>query len=81
MLSYKKCSKLISNNFCQKGNFHCSYDTLYKINKSIFFLLENIGFQLDIYFLEATITSNVWVYSFQGNSKLYAKSTNAIFGD
>ena len=41
----------------------------------------NGAFQLDIYFLEATRTSNFRVYSFQGNIKLYAKYINAIFDD
>ena len=31
--------------------------------------------------MEATLTSNFRVYSFQGNTKLYAKYMNAIFGD
>ena len=42
-------------------------------------VLENKLFQLDIYFLEATETSNFSVYSCQGNTKLYAKYMNAIF--
>ena len=45
------------------------------------FLLEKKAFPLDIYFLKATWTSNVRVYSFQSNTKLYAKHMNAIFGD
>ena len=44
-------------------------------------MLENKAFQLDIYFLEANFTSNFRVYSFHSNTKLYAKYSNAIFGD
>ena len=50
-------------------------------NSSSVFLLENKAFPLDIYILKATWTSIVRVYSFQGNTKLYAKHMNAIFGD
>ena len=44
-------------------------------------MLENKTFQLDIYFLEATLISHFRVYSFHSNTKLYAKYSNAIFGD
>ena len=44
-------------------------------------LLENNTFQLDSYFLEAIRTSKFRAKSFQGNTKLYAKYMNAIFGD
>ena len=36
---------------------------------------------MDIYFLEATWTSQFRVYSYHCNTKLYAKYSNAIFGD
>ena len=42
-------------------------------------MLENKAVQLDINFLEATLTSNFRVYSFHSNTKLYAKYSNAIF--
>ena len=44
-------------------------------------MLENKAFPLDIYFFEATWTSNFKVYSFHSNTKLYAKYSNAVFGD
>ena len=44
-------------------------------------LLENKPVQSDIFFLEVTLTPNFRVYSFQDNTKLYAKNMNAIFGD
>ena len=43
-------------------------------------LLENKAFQLDIYFPEATITSNYMVNSFQGYSKLLIFREMNIFG-
>ena len=45
-----------------------------------FVLLENKAFQLDFYYLEAILKLNLEFYSFQGNTKLYAKYINAIIG-
>ena len=50
-------------------------------SSSVYVLLESKAFQLEIYFLEAAFTSNFRVYSFHNNTKLYAKYSNAIFGD
>ena len=59
-----------------------SWNILYIVHKySLCVLLENKAIQLDIYFLEATWTSNFRIYSFHRKTKLYAKYSNAIFGD
>ena len=42
--------------------------------------MENKAFHLDIYFLETMLASNFRVYSFNSNTKLHAKYTDAIFG-
>ena len=38
------------------------------------FSFESKAFQVDIFFLEATLTSNFWGHSFHGNTKLFVKN-------
>ena len=81
MLSETKCTKTFSSNFSKRYEVFL-LNLLYIVHRWLkYVLLENEAFQLDIYFLEATWTSNIRVYSFYSNTKLYAKFSNAIFGD
>ena len=59
-----------------------SWNLLYIVHRYLkYILLEHKALQSDIYFLEATLTSNFMVYSFHSNTKSYTKYSNAIFGD
>ena len=72
----------LSRTISLKNMTFFSWNLLYIGHRSLtYVLLANKAFKLDIYFLEATFTSNFRVYSFHSNTKLYVKYSNAIFGD
>ena len=72
MLSETKCFSILF----ESSVFSLDEIKIYSYNFLLFVL-----FQLDIYFLEATWTSDFKVYSRQGKIKLCRKYMNAIFGD
>ena len=72
----------LSQTFSLKGMKFFSGNLLYIVHRCLkCVLLENKAFQVAIYFLETTLTSTFRDHSFHSNTKLYAKYSNAIFGD
>ena len=81
VLSETKCTKPFSNNFSKRYKDFLLEPLIYHTCIIKVCSVRNEACQLDIYFSEATWSSNFRVYSFHMNTKLYAKYSNAKVGD